>query len=135
MNPLNNKTLKNVFWQYIYQFLNILIPLYTFKIVFERVELTTIGNIALATSMLMLTKVFVDFGFTIKGPVIFYRNKENIKKILLNIIYCRICAAILVFIVLVLINTITGYTIYSYLFLPCMYDLSPVNARPVLVPP
>ena len=92
----------NVFWQYTLQALNIVIPLLTFKIIIDRVSFSQFGELALILVIINYAKIFIDFGFSIKGPILLYESEKKGKSLIQdisNILFCKIITSFFILLI------------------------------------
>lgn len=97
----------NVFWQYTLQALNIVIPLLTFKIIIDRISFSQFGELALILVIINYAKIFIDFGFSIKGPALLNESEKKGKSLIQdisNILFCKIITSFFILLILLVVS-------------------------------
>lgn len=111
----------NVFWQYTLQALNVVFPLLTFKIIIDRISFSQFGELALILVIINYAKIFLDFGFSIKGPVLLNESEKNGKNLIQdisNILYCKIIISFFILLILLIVSIfIDLYIVMVFLIL------------------
>jgi len=111
----------NIFWQYTLQALNVVIPLLTFKIIIDRISFSQFGELALILVIINYAKVFLDFGFSIKGPVLLNESEKKGKNLIQdisNILFCKIIISFFILLILLVVSIfIDVYIVMVFLIL------------------
>ena len=128
---MNKKIVKNIISLYGFSFAKIILPLITLPYLTRVLSIDSYGVVAYTKSVIGYFQLFVDFGFLLSGTkkiVTFQGKKQEINKLMGNILIAKLFLVIIAIPVLIILSLyipiFKGYEFYLYLsFVPVILTI------------